>query len=79
VGICFLSWLPNLNWEFLPLKVLWYIVGLFMKLFDPFIPRIVGINFSPILAIAVLMFVKKHLNLCFMSLISNTNSEYKND
>ena len=72
---CVLSWIPNLNWDFLPLKISWHIVGPYMELFTLFIPRIAGIDFSPILAIAVLIFIKKYLYVYFENLSSFNNPE----
>lgn len=69
VAQCFLSWIPNLNWEFLPLKIFWYIVGPYECIFDVFIPRFVGINISPIFSIAILYFAKKQLATYFEDIL----------
>ena len=65
---CFLSWMP-INWDFLPFKILWHIVGPYMVLFNNLIPRIVGIDFSPILAVAILLFGKKCFDIYFADII----------
>lgn len=55
-----LSWIPNAyNTKFA--AFLNKIVGPYLNIFDRFIPPIMGISFSPIVAIIVLQFVEKGL------------------
>lgn len=75
VAMCFLSWLPGLNWEILPIKIFVYIFGPYMDLFTIFLPPIVNIDFSPVLAIGLLIFVQKQLAVYFNDLIIESERE----
>lgn len=75
VAMCFLSWLPGLNWEILPIKILTYIFVPYMGLFSIFVPPIVNIDFSPVLAIGLLIFVQKQLAVYFNDLIIESERE----
>ena len=46
-----------------------------MNLFEQFVPPIVGIDFTPILAIMVLVFTRKQLGLYLLNVITNSNIE----
>ena len=74
---CFLSWIPGLDWNFLPIKIFWHLVGPYMVLFQLFIPPIAGIDFSPVLAIFFIMFIRKYITIYLADLLieCNKNSE----
>ncbi len=69
VAQCFISWIPGVNWEFLPLKLFWYIVGPYECIFDIFIPSVLGIGISPIFTIPMLCFAKKLLATYFEDIL----------
>lgn len=75
VFMCFLSWLLGINWEFLPLKIFAYIIGPYMGLFSVYLPPIANIDFSPMLAIGLLIFVQKQLAIYFNDLIIECERE----
>lgn len=75
VAMCFLSWLPGVNWEILPIKILTYIFWPYLDLFTIFLPPIVNIDFSPVLAIGLLIFVRKQLAVYFNDLIIESERE----
>lgn len=58
---CLLTWLPNLNWENPILKALRASVDLYLDLFRRFIPPFGPFDFSPIIAMFVLIFVSKFI------------------
>lgn len=75
IGACLLSWIPNINWEFLPLKIFWCIVGSFMSIFKPFIPDFGGFDFSPVFPLCILFFARKQFAIYFKNLIEKSETQ----
>lgn len=55
----FLSWFPNLDWYSQPLKFISQITDPFLDIFRKIIPPIGMFDFSPIIAITVLLIVQQ--------------------
>ena len=58
---CFLTWIPNLEWEKQPLKGLCAITDPFLTIFRRIIPSAGGLDFSPIVALIVLQIIQQIL------------------
>ena len=55
----FLTWIPNLNWDTQPLKVLRQITDWYLDLFKKIIPPVGGIGIHPIVALIVLQVLQR--------------------
>ena len=56
---CFLSWIPNIDWQKQPVKGLCAITDPFLDLFRRIIPSAGGLDFSPIVALIVLQIAQQ--------------------
>lgn len=67
---CLMTWLPNsLNSKFG--DIMRRLVEPFLGLFDRFIPTIAGLDFSPIIAFAILAVVRRGLDMLYWALAGN--------
>lgn len=58
---CFLTWIPNIDWEKQPLKGIRLITDPFLEIFRRIIPSAGGLDFSPIVALIVLQIIQQIL------------------
>lgn len=56
---CLLTWLPNLNWELPLLNALKSSVDLYLNFFRKIIPLVGPFDFSPIVAVIVLLLIQR--------------------
>lgn len=56
---CLLTWLPNLNWESPLLNALKSSVDLYLNFFRKIIPLVGPFDFSPIVAVIVLLLIQR--------------------
>ena len=54
-----MTWIPNLNWDTQPLKVLRQITDWYLDLFKKIIPPVGGIGIHPIVALIVLQVLQR--------------------
>ena len=57
----FLTWIPNIDWESQPFKLLSSLVDPYLNLFRSFVPPMGGLDFSPIIAFFALSIIYKVL------------------
>ena len=57
----FLTWIPNIDWESQPFRLLSILVDPYLNIFRRFVPPIGGLDFSPIIAFFVLSIIYKIL------------------
>ena len=57
----FLTWIPNIDWETQPFKLLSSLVDPYLSIFRRFIPPVGGLDFSPFVALIILSIIYKTL------------------
>ena len=55
----FLTWIPNVQWENQPWKIIREITDIYLNLFRRIFPPFNGLDFSPIVALIILQIVQQ--------------------
>lgn len=59
----FLTWIPTIDWDAQPMKLMHDITDPYLNFFRAFIPPFGGLDFSPIIALLVLNILQSIMNV----------------